>query len=102
MLEKGGYAVTTATNGEDALAQAKATRTDLVITDYHMPGMSGVELIKALRGLGNFRFCPILVLTTESQQGKRDDAKAAGATGWLVKPVAADQLYGVLKQLLPA
>ncbi|MBE7203525.1 MAG: response regulator, partial [Parafilimonas terrae] len=74
----------------------------LVITDYHMPGMHGVQLIQALRKLPQTRFTPMLVLTTESQQEKRDEARKAGATGWLVKPVQADKLLQVVRQVAPA
>lgn len=101
ILGRGGYAVTTACHAEDAVAQIDAGLTaHLVITDYNMPGMNGVELIQALRRKTGFRFTPMLVLTTESQQDRRDEAKAAGATGWLVKPVAADQLLGVLQKVV--
>ena len=73
----------------------------LVITDYHMPGMHGVDLISKLRRLGATRFVPMLVLTTDSQPEKRGAAKAAGATGWLVKPVDPTALLQVVKQLVP-
>lgn len=73
----------------------------LIITDFNMPGMNGTQLIGEARKLGAFRFVPMLVLTTESQQAKRDEAKAAGATGWLVKPVDPGQLLAVIKQLIP-
>jgi two-component system chemotaxis response regulator CheY len=74
---------------------------DNAITDYHMPGMNGVELIREIRKLPAYRFLPILVLTTESEQGKREAARGAGATGWLVKPVAPDKLLQVLQQVAP-
>lgn len=67
-----------------------------------MPGMHGVQLIQELRKLTQTRFTPMLVLTTESQQEKRDEARKAGATGWLVKPVQAEQLLQVVKQVAPS
>ena len=70
---------------------------DLLITDLNMPGMNGIELIKQVRQMPNYRFMPILLLTTESQQSKRADAKAAGASGWLVKPATADELLSTIK-----
>jgi two-component system chemotaxis response regulator CheY len=73
----------------------------LIITDINMPRMNGIELISAARKLPGFRFLPILVLTTVSQQAMRDKAKAEGATGWLVKPVASQDLLNVIKQVLP-
>jgi two-component system chemotaxis response regulator CheY len=66
-----------------------------------MPNMGGIELIKKARALPGFRFLPILTLTTESQQSRRDEGKQAGATGWLVKPVGGADLLKVIKQVLP-
>jgi two-component system chemotaxis response regulator CheY len=103
MLAQAGVPVDKATNGPEALAKLRSgPPLRAVITDYHMPGMNGAELIKELRKLPAYRFLPILVLTTESEQGKRDLARAAGATGWLVKPIAADKLMDVLRQFAPA
>jgi two-component system, chemotaxis family, chemotaxis protein CheY len=73
-----------------------------MITDYHMPGMNGAALVREMRKLPAYRFLPILVLTTESDQAKRDEARAAGATGWLVKPVDSEKLIQVLRQVAPA
>ena len=101
-LELGGFKVETAGDGVQALAQLKAgVKPDLIITDINMPNMGGLEFIKNLRTLPGFRFTPVLVLTTESQQDKRDEAKKHGATGWLVKPVAGPDLVKVIKQVLP-
>jgi len=102
MLGQAGLAVEKAASAEAALVRLRASPPlRLIITDYHMPGMNGVELIREIRKLPAYRFLPILVLTTESEQGKRDLARAAGATGWLVKPVAADKLLQVLQQVAP-
>jgi len=91
-----------APSAEAAIAKVNGGVTpSLVITDYHMPGMHGVELIAHLRRMASTRFIPMLVLTTDSDQGKRDAAKAAGATGWLVKPVDQAQLLQVVKKLVP-
>jgi two-component system chemotaxis response regulator CheY len=72
-----------------------------MITDLNMPGMDGITLIKEVKKQPAFRFMPVLMMTTESQQEKRNEARAAGATGWLVKPVQPEQLLEVLKKLLP-
>ena len=72
-----------------------------MITDYHMPGMHGVDLIGRLRRMAATRFVPMLVLTTDSEGGKRQSAKAAGATGWIVKPVEPSALIELVKQLVP-
>lgn len=99
-LEIGGFGVETAADGMQALDRLKAgLRPDLIITDINMPRMDGLALIREARKL--FRFTPILALTTESQQAKRDQAKQGGATGWLVKPVGGADLLRVIRQLLP-
>lgn len=102
ILKKAGYLCETAGTGEAALDKVNGGLAPcLVITDYHMPGMHGVDLIGKLRRLGPTRFTPMLVLTTDSQPEKRGAAKAAGATGWLVKPVEPAALLQVVKQLVP-
>lgn len=102
ILARSGYTTAQACDGESALAQVRAgLAPGLVITDYNMPGINGVQLIQELRKLAATRFVPMLVLTTESQQEKRDEARKAGATGWLVKPVQPDQLLQVIKQVAP-
>lgn len=102
ILSRGGYQVEQASSGEAAMTKLKGgTKPNLIITDYNMPGMNGAELIREARRLSSCRFTPMLVLTTESQQNKRDEAKKAGATGWLVKPVDPNKLLEVIKQLIP-
>jgi len=102
ILGHAGYAVAKSSSGEDAVAQlGKGLKPNLIITDIHMPGMNGIDLIRKVRAMPGFQFIPILVVTTESQQAKRDEARAAKATGWLVKPVQPDDLLKVVKQILP-
>ncbi len=99
-LEISGFKVDTASDGEAALGKLKAgLKPDLIITDINMPKLDGIGLIREARKL--LRFTPILALTTESQQAKRDEAKKSGATGWLVKPVGGAELVKVIKQVLP-
>ena len=101
-LEIAGFVVQSASDGVIALEKLKAgPKPDLIITDINMPNMGGIEFIAKARVLPGFRFIPILVLTTESQQAKRDDAKKLGATGWLVKPVGGADLTRIIKQVLP-
>ena len=101
-LAMGGYQVETARNGQLALDKLKAgAKPSLILTDVNMPVMGGMELIGKARALPGFRFIPILTLTTESEAGKRDEGKRAGATGWLVKPVSGNDLLKVIKQVLP-
>jgi two-component system, chemotaxis family, chemotaxis protein CheY len=99
-LELAGFKVQTASDGQMALDKLQAgLKPDLVITDINMPRMDGLELIAQARKL--LRFTPILALTTESQQAKRDEAKRLGASGWLVKPVSGVDLVKVIRQVLP-
>ena len=102
VLTRQGFGVVKATSGEQALAVLKGgTKPALLITDLNMGAMDGIQLIREARRLPGFQFLPMLMLTTESQQAKRQEAKSAGATGWLVKPVQPDALLGVIKQVVP-
>ena len=101
VLKRAGYEVASSVSGEDAVTKIGSFMPDLMITDLNMPGMDGISLIKKVKSMASMRFKPILMLTTESQQAKRDEAKAAGATGWLVKPVQPNDLTAVVKQVLP-
>jgi len=101
ILGKAGFAVEKAANAEEALKKFSAgVKVDLLITDLNMPGMNGIELIKKVRALPAYRFLPILFLTTESQQSRKVEAKAAGASGWIVKPATADDLLNTIKLVI--
>ena len=101
ILTKAGYGVEKASNADEALKKfAAGVAVDLLITDLNMPGMNGIELIKEVRKLPSYRFLPILFLTTESQQSKKLEAKAAGASGWIVKPATADELLNTIKLVM--
>ena len=101
ILSKAGFAVEKAGNGEEALKKFDSgVKVDLLITDLNMPGMNGIELIQKVRTLPAYKFMPILFLTTESQQSKKVEAKAAGASGWIVKPATADDLLNTIKLVL--
>lgn len=101
-LEIGGFKVETANDGVQAIDKLKSgVKPDLIITDINMPNMGGIEFIGKARALPGMRFVPILALTTESQQAKRDEAKKLGATGWLLKPTSGADLVKVIKQVLP-
>jgi two-component system chemotaxis response regulator CheY len=101
-LMMSGYSVETANHGKDGLDKLTAgLKPDLIITDVNMPIMGGLEMIGKVRALASCRFIPILTLTTESEAGKRDAGKRAGATGWIVKPVSGADLLKVIKKVLP-
>lgn len=99
-LQSAGYEVVEACDGAQALEMAKARRVDLVLTDVNMPKMDGISLVRALRSLPSYKFTPILTLTTESAGDKKLEGKAAGATGWMVKPFNPEQLLGVVRKIL--
>jgi two-component system chemotaxis response regulator CheY len=99
-LKSAGYEVIEAVDGVDALNKAKAKAMDLVLTDQNMPHMDGLGLVRALRQLPAYRSSPILILTTESGVDMKSQGKAAGATGWLVKPFDPLRLIEVVQKLL--
>ena len=99
-LTQAGFEVEQASDGAEALSLARTSHFDLVLADLNMPKMDGIELIRALRAETNYRVTPILMLTTESDLAKRREGKAAGATGWIVKPFFPDQLVASLNRAL--
>lgn len=99
-LSGAGYQVVEAADGKEALVKAKAGGINMVLTDLNMPNMDGLTLIRELRTMPAFKGVPIVFLTTESDAGKKNEAKAAGATAWIVKPFQQDQLLGVVKKVL--
>ena len=99
-LLREGYRVETASSVQEAREQLKTQRFDAVVTDVNMPRMDGIELIRQLRQLPDYRFTPLLMLTTESGGDKKAEGKAAGATGWLVKPFDPEQLLATVRKVL--
>lgn len=99
-LSDAGYNVLEAVDGEDALGRLNGKQVNIVITDLNMPNLDGIGLIKKLREKPEYKFIPIVMLTTESQASKKQEGKAAGATGWIVKPFKPEQLLGVVKKVL--
>ena len=99
-LKGAGYDVVEAADGVEALNIAKGRSVNLVITDVNMPNMDGISLIRELRALPSYKFTPLLMLTTESGAEKKQEGKAAGATGWIVKPFNPDQLLNTVKKVL--
>lgn len=99
-LKQNGYDVLEAVDGKDALTKLSAQKVDMLITDLNMPNLDGLGLIRGVRTGTLNKFIPIIMLTTESQDGKKVEGKAAGATGWIVKPFKPEQLIAVIKKVL--
>ena len=99
-LKTAGYEVIEAVDGVDALAKAKDKQVDVVVSDVNMPNMDGIQLIAELRALPQYKFTPMLMLTTESGGDKKTEGKAAGATGWIIKPFNPEQLVKTVKKVL--
>ena len=101
-LQSAGYQPVTANDGSDALAKLDAERFAMVITDLNMPGLDGLSLIRKIRANPRHAGVPIVMLTTESEESKKLEGKAAGATGWIVKPFDQARLLAVVKKLVGA
>jgi two-component system chemotaxis response regulator CheY len=99
-LKGAGYDVQEACDGSEALGIAKQQKFDLVLSDVNMPVMDGIEFVTELRKLNEYKFVPVLMLTTESAGDKKMEGKKAGATGWIIKPFNPDQLLNTIKKVL--
>ncbi|SHG48366.1 two-component system, chemotaxis family, response regulator CheY [Hydrocarboniphaga daqingensis] len=99
-LSSAGFDVTEAEDGVVALSLARKQKFDLVLADVNMPNMDGLTLVRELRGLSEYKFTPLLMLTTESTPEKKLEGKAAGATGWMVKPFVPEQLISTIKRVI--
>jgi two-component system chemotaxis response regulator CheY len=99
VLGQAGYSITEAEDGSQALEKLEENQPDLIVTDVNMPNLDGIGLVRAIREKAEFKFLPIIMLTTESESSKMEEGKAAGATGWIVKPFDSDKLLAVVKKL---
>ncbi len=99
-LRSAGYAVIEGGDGQEGLDQLERSQVDVVITDLNMPVMDGLQMITRLRGLPRHRFTPVLMLTTEHTDAKKQAGRAAGATGWIVKPFNPQQLLQIVARVL--
>jgi two-component system chemotaxis response regulator CheY len=99
-LTGAGYSVVEANDGVEGLAKAKSNAINMVVTDLNMPNMNGLAFIREMRKLPAYKGIPIVFLTTESDDGVKQQAKAAGATGWITKPFKPEQLTAIAKKLL--
>jgi len=101
-LKSAGYDVIEAGDGAEALALLKTRQVDLVISDINMPKLNGIELTRTLRSQAGYSRTPIILLTTESDPAKKAEGRAAGATGWIVKPFNQEQLIAIVNKVLPS
>lgn len=99
-LRGAGYDVVAAVDGQDALGKLNGTKVDMVVTDLNMPNMDGIALIKQLRASAANKFTPVIMLTTESQEAKKQEGRQAGASGWIVKPFTPEKLIEVIQKFV--
>jgi two-component system, chemotaxis family, chemotaxis protein CheY len=100
-LQQAGFAVIEAVDGQDGLERLSARRVDIIITDLNMPRVDGIAFIRNLRAQPASKHTPVVMLTTESQESKRLEGRAAGATAWMVKPFHPAKLLMVIGKVLP-
>ena len=99
-LRKAGYEVIEAVNGNDALHKLAQNKVGMVITDLNMPEMDGIELIRHLREKTAYRFLPVVMLTTVSQEERKKEGKEAGASGWIYKPFQSKDLLDTVRRFV--
>lgn len=99
-LKGGGYEVIEACDGKDALTKLNGEKIHLIISDVNMPNMDGITFVKEAKKLPNYKFTPIIMLTTESQEGKKQEGQAAGAKAWIVKPFQPAQMLAAVSKLI--
>jgi two-component system, chemotaxis family, chemotaxis protein CheY len=100
-LTQAGFSVLEGADGQAGIQQLEGQKVDLIITDLNMPIMNGIEFIAQVRSKPAYKFTPVLMLTTEAQDRLKKEAKAAGATGWLVKPFDPSKMLQVISKVLP-
>lgn len=98
-LKGAGYTVLEGRDGQDALTKLTGQKVHLIISDVNMPNMDGISFVKAVKQLPAYKFTPIIMLTTESDESKKREGQAAGAKAWVVKPFKPEQLLGAVQKL---
>jgi two-component system chemotaxis response regulator CheY len=99
-LKGAGYEVIEGCDGKDALAKMTGQKIHLIISDVNMPNMDGITFVKAVKQMPNYKFTPVIMLTTESQESKKAEGQAAGAKAWVVKPFKPEQMLGAVQKLV--
>jgi len=100
-LVEAAFSTVEAANGVEALAAMSKSRFNVVMTDFNMPVMDGLEFIRSLREVAAYRFTPVIFLTTEIEESKKAQAREAGATAWIVKPFTSDKIISVVNRVVP-
>lgn len=98
-LKGAGYDVVEGCDGRDALTKLDGRKVHLIISDVNMPNMDGISFVKEVKQMANYKFTPIIMLTTESQEGKKQEGQAAGAKAWVVKPFKPEQMLNAVSKL---
>ncbi|OYT88436.1 MAG: two-component system response regulator [Burkholderiales bacterium PBB6] len=98
-LQKAGYTVVEACDGKDALQKLEGQKLNLVVCDVNMPNMDGITFVKHLKASPAHKFLPVIMLTTESQEAKKAEGRAAGARAWITKPFQPSQLVDAVSRL---
>lgn len=99
-LKGAGYEVMEASDGKDALNKLDGKKINLIISDVNMPNMDGITFVKEAKKLANYKFTPVIMLTTESQDSKKQEGQAAGAKAWMVKPFQPEQMLAAVAKLI--
>jgi two-component system chemotaxis response regulator CheY len=99
-LRGAGYDVLEGCDGQDALAKLTGQKVHLIISDVNMPNMDGISFVKAVKQIPAYKFTPVIMLTTESQEAKKQQGQAAGAKAWVVKPFKPEQMLGAVQKLV--
>ena len=99
-LKGAGYDVLEGCDGQDALSKLTGQKIHLIISDVNMPNMDGISFVKAVKQLPEYKFTPVIMLTTESQESKKQEGQAAGAKAWVVKPFKPEQMLGAVAKLV--
>lgn len=99
-LSSAGYDVVEAVDGRDGISKLDGRRVHLIISDVNMPNMNGIDMVKAVKLLPNYRFTPIMMLTTEAEESKKKEGQMAGAKAWVVKPFKPEQLLAAVSKLI--
>ncbi|RJG01199.1 response regulator [Noviherbaspirillum sedimenti] len=99
-LKRAGYDVIEGRDGQDALSKLNGQKVHLIISDVNMPNMDGISFVRALKQMPSYKFTPVIMLTTESQEAKKQEGQAAGAKAWMVKPFKPEQMLGAVQKLV--